>query len=549
MNILTPAQLDVLAESGNISMGAAATALSHLLGHRVEITTPSVTYTTVADVRVSYPRPCVLVRVHYRQGLEGSNMFILSDRDAGMIANLMMGDADLPIPEPLDELYLSAMSEAMNQMMGSSATAMSEMLNRFIDITPPTVEYMDLGNPGSSIDGYDDEHEVIKISFNISIGQYIASSMVQLLPAQFAQKIVDDLLSELENGYTEAASPVSPESPVSPVSPESPESLASPVSPAALQPVVEDALGEIGNISMGSAATALSSLLDRRVTITAPRVSLTTMGKVKQMFPHPCVVVRVHYKAGFAGDNVMIIRDRDASAIAGTMMGDASHLETALDEIRLSAVSEAMNQMMGSAATALSQMFARTVDISPPETVYRNLSETDLNLSAGDEDDCVVQILFHMEVDGLLDSELVQLIPLPFAQSMAQELLAPMEPISPPADMAAAAPAQTAAQLPPPDIPAYALWEESYEESDKEFVALELIRDIPIQVTGLLGRRTLPLRELTKVTAGSVVELDCAADAPVDILANGKLVARGEVVTLKDRFGIKINEIIHPWQR
>ena len=127
-------------------MGAAATTLSQILGEKVRITAPKLTYTTITEVRKNRPIPCVLVNVSYKVGLQGTNVFILSDQDAAKIANIMMGRSIDELPETLDELYLSAISEAMNQMMGSSATAMSEMYGRRIDITPPMLEYVDLKN-------------------------------------------------------------------------------------------------------------------------------------------------------------------------------------------------------------------------------------------------------------------------------------------------------------------------------------------------------------------------------------------------------------------
>ncbi|MDW7651001.1 MAG: flagellar motor switch phosphatase FliY [Bacillota bacterium] len=539
MNKLAELQLDALAESGNISMGAAATALSHLLGHRVAITTPRLSYTTVAKIRELYPIPCVLVRVRYRLGLEGSNMFILSDRDAGVIANMMMGDVNLPLPETLDEMYLSAVSEAMNQMMGSSATAMSEMFGRTIDITPPELEYVHLGNPDNGIEGMQDDADVIQVSFDLTVGDHIASTMLQILPTDFAEKLVTELLSGIgDSNETVVVQTITSDE--------------------------ADTVSEIGNISMGAAATALSNLLDRRVNITTPRVTLTNMREVKEQFPVPCVVVNIQYLTGLAGENVLIIRERDAAQIAAAMMGLEDAAAGTLDEIQLSAVSEAMNQMMGSSATALSEMFSRPIDISPPETECCDLAVTKAIPADADEAP-LLQVSFRMEVSDMLDSELIQLIPLDFARAMISELLGTLsgspepdvrsEPETAVPDMFFAAEAVPGPAEPVPEDDyiltddAYPEWEDTSQEREEETVPLELLRDIPVRVSGLLGRRAISLKELMDVEAGSVVELDCSADTGIDILANGKLVARGEVVVHKDRFGVKITEILQPWQR
>ena len=397
MRELTPLQLDAIAESGNISMGSAATALSNLLGQKVGITTPRLTYTTVGEVRAKYPLPCVLVRVRYTKGLTGSNIFVLTDRDAGVIANMMMGDPDLPVPETLDEMYLSAVSEAMNQMMGSSATALADMFGRHIDITPPELEYIDLGNDGADITGLDDETSIIEVAFDLTVGDYISSTMLQLLPPDFAEQMVAELLGGLDVEVVEPVVEFAQEPVVTSKSLEHADKLI-------LEPVEEDAISEIGNISMGAAATALSILLDNRVHITTPRVSITTSQEIKDQFPVPCVIVKVRYQSGLEGDNVLIIREHDAAIIGNLMMGDPDlPVPEKLDEIYLSAVSEAMNQMIGSSATSLSDLFNRPVDISPPVTDYLDLRQNDVQIEEYIEENPLVQVSFRMEVADLID--------------------------------------------------------------------------------------------------------------------------------------------------
>jgi flagellar motor switch protein FliN/FliY len=551
-------KMDALAESGNISMGSAATALSHLLGHKVEITTPRLSYTTLGKIRESFPVPCVLVRVRYNQGLEGSNVFILSDRDAGVIANMMMGDADKPVPPVLDELYLSALSEAMNQMMGSSATAMSEMFNRLIDITPPEVEYVDLRDDENKIADYSEEDEVIQIAFDLSIGEYINSTMLQIVPPSFAEQLVADLLGSLEGNDV-------------------------PLEMPELSAYEADAITEVGTISMGSAATTLSLILNRRVDITAPKVTATTLRQVQSRTTEPVVTANVQYLKGLTGDNVLIVRERDASVIASLMMGETGDEPgDDLDEIRVSAVSEALNQMMGASCTALADVFSRPIEIAPLQTELRNFQQDEVLTESADYP--MVQVSFRIEIKDLIDSELVQLIPLDFAQDMVSFLMESMgimksEPEAATAAVTRELPEEELVEedlefeeiielpdLPEPETQEYqqrkpagtpakktltfdCVQKPAEESRDEGTVQLDLIRDIPVQVTGLLGRRVLSLKELMAVTAGSVMELECPADAPVDILANGKLVARGEVVVYDDRFGIKITEIVQPWQR
>ncbi|MBS4032729.1 MAG: flagellar motor switch phosphatase FliY [Clostridiales bacterium] len=556
MKELTPMQLDAIAESGNISMGSAATALSNLLGQKVGITTPRLTYTTVGKVRAKYPLPCVLVRVNYTKGLSGSNLFVLTDRDAGVIANMMMGDPDLPVPETLDEMYLSAVSEAMNQMMGSSATALADMFGRPIDITPPELEYIDLGNEQVGINGLGDETSMIEVAFDLTVGEYISSTMLQLLPPDFAEQMVAELFGSVGiSEETESVAEAVVEAVDTSQKPEHGDTLN-------MEPLEEDAISEIGNISMGAAATALSMLLDKRVTITTPRVSITTFQEVRDQFPVPCVVVKVRYRSGLEGDNVLIIREHDAAVIGNLMMGDPDlPVPETLDEIYLSAVSEAMNQMIGSSATALSDMFNRPVDISPPETEYRDLGGENIKIDKLIEEDPLVQISFRMEVAGIIDSELIQLVPLNFAREMIKELLsaihgsvavpatveAKMEAVAEPKPFPIPAPVPAPVAAPFPVEPEQATMMEGAACEILQGVQIDLIRDIPVQITGLLGSRTLPLKILMEMAAGYVVDLNCVADTPLDVLANGKLVARGEIVLVNDQFGVKITEIIQPW--
>ncbi len=527
MSELTPLQLDVIAESGNISMGSAATALSNLLGQSVSITTPRLGYTTAGEVRARYSMPCVLVRVSYIKGLTGNHILVLTHNDAGTIANMMMGDSSLPVPEILDEMYLSAVSEAMNQMMGSSATALADMFGRPVDISPPELEYVDLGS-GQDISGLEDEARMIEVAFDFKIGEHINSTMLQLLPPEFAEQMVAELSVGLD--LPEETSKIHPQASLEKFE------YGNDIK---LEHMEEDAISEIGNISMGAAATALSTLLDKRVDITTPRVSITTSKEVKSNFNLPCVVVKVKYSKGLEGENVLIIKESDAAIIGNLMMGDPNiPVPEKLDEIYLSAVSEAMNQMVGASATALSELINRLVDICPPETEYLNFAEKDVEIDEHGEDDPLVQVSFRMEIDDLIDSNLIQLMPLSFAREMIKDLLNVLH--EPDFVPAVEEKKEVTVEYEPP-----ARMEEALADALND-MQIDLIRDIPVQVSGLLGTRKIPLRRLLELSAGSIVDLNCAADEPLDVLANGKLVARGEIVLVNDRFGVKISEIIRP---
>lgn len=256
------------------------------------------------------------------------------------------------------------------------------------------------------------------------------------------------------------------------------EEASSVLSDDLLSSMEKDALGEIGNISMGSAATTLSVLLGHKVNITTPTVSVDTMSTIQNQYPMPYLVVEVGYVIGINGNNILAIQASDASIIADLMMGgDGLNPQEELTDIHMSAVGEAMNQMMGTVATSLSTMFNKKIDISPPKVNLIDLGAEDKITDLVNNDEPVVKTSFRMEVDGLIDSEIMQILPLDVAKEMvsflmgggaeaeAQEAPAPEPtpapvapepaPVAPEPAPVAAAPAP-AAPAPQPAAPQYA---------------------------------------------------------------------------------------------
>ena len=193
---------------------------------------------------------------------------------------------------------------------------------------------------------------------------------------------------------------------------------------AGITDLERDALGEIGNISMGGAATTLSVLLGRKVSITTPTVSVSNLRTLKEKYPLPFLVVEVGYSVGIEGNNVLCIQAKDAAIIADLMMGnDGTNPDAELSELHMSAVSECMNQMMGSVATSLSSMFSKKVDITPPVVTLVDLGTEEVVSKLLDKVDPIIQASFRMEVDGLIDSEIMQLLPLDVARDMVDALM------------------------------------------------------------------------------------------------------------------------------
>lgn len=365
----------------------------------------------------------------------------------------------------------------------------------------------------------------------------------------------------------------------------------------------KDALGEIGNISMGSAATTLSVLLGHKVSITTPSVSVATMGIIQQQYPMPYLIVEVGYTIGIEGNNVLAIQAQDAAIIADLMMGgDGTNPDTEINEIAMSAVGESMNQMMGTVATSLSTMFNKKIDISPPKVNLIDFGSEDKVTELVGRDEPVVRTSFRMEVDGLIDSEIMQILPVTVAKEMVEaltggsstepemappapapvppapeptpapapqaQMTSPVQTPPPQAQMAppVQAPAPQAQMAPPVQAPAmgYAMQPhvaQNVPVQSAQFTPLNtqpvqindanigLILDVPLSVTVELGQTKKSIKDILELTNGSIVELDKLAGEPVDIKVNGQFLAKGEVVVIDENFGVRITEIASPAER
>lgn len=334
----------------------------------------------------------------------------------------------------------------------------------------------------------------------------------------------------------------------------------------------QSALGEIGNISFGSSATALSALLGKKVDITTPTVLVVEQSAIEAEFIHPYVAIKVEYTEGLIGTNLLVIKQSDAAIIADLMLGgDGIAPNPELGEIHLSAVQEAMNQMMGSAATSMSTMLNIKVDISPP-----TIDLMDLQLNTGAENipqsNPLIKVAFSLQVGNLIDSEIMQLLPFEFGKEIVTSLLgdnAEEESVATVAevpydreDNPKATPLQANAgyaptfEAPPkqqkPQVEVQNAQFASFEDNSLKNVAtnnLDLLLDIPLQVSVELGRTKRSIKEILEMSSGSIIELDKLAGEPVDILVNNRLIANGEVVVIDENFGVRITDILSQTER
>lgn len=173
-----------------------------------------------------------------------------------------------------------------------------------------------------------------------------------------------------------------------------------------------DAIGEISNICLGNSATTLGMLVNEPVDITPPKVAIIEKSEYVKNVSSKRVFVKVNYVEGVKGCSILMLEEQDAKAIADLMMGSdgrGSFAQMELGELHLSAVSEAMNQMMGAAATSMSLMLDRKTDISVPDTRFMEHGEY-LACEFPNEDK-FVKVNFRMRIGNIIDSPVVQLYP------------------------------------------------------------------------------------------------------------------------------------------
>ncbi len=351
-----------------------------------------------------------------------------------------------------------------------------------------------------------------------------------------------------------------------------------------LTDIEKDAIGEISNISMGTAATTLNTLVGQAVNITTPRVTYGVWEDLTNDFKdRPCVALQLGYKEGLNGQNILILKERDVMVITDLMMGgDGTNTSGELNELHLSAISEAMNQMMGSSSTSLSSMINKKIDILPPKAKVIDFND---NFSLDDTDSFVlgefVRVSFKMTIGDLVDSEIMQLYPIDFAKKLydmftgmgegqQEEKHEPKKEDtqnmqSPPQQEAPFMQGQQAQQGQPQMMPGYGMPPYAQPMMDQQGVNvqpaqfqafnnnispvqqkenIDLILDVPLQVTVELGKTRRSIKEILEFSPGTVIELDKIAGEPVDVLVNGKYVAKGEVVVLEESFAVRITEII-----
>jgi flagellar motor switch protein FliN/FliY len=364
----------------------------------------------------------------------------------------------------------------------------------------------------------------------------------------------------------------------------------------------KDAIGEVANISMGSSATNLYALVNQVVDITTPQVSMSNWDDLLSEYAKPCVLIQIKYTQGLDGSNLLVLKEDDVKIITDLMMGgDGTNIGGELGELQMSAIAEAMNQMMGAAATSLSTMLGMKIDISPPTVKHLGYDEMQ-HIHAEDVEPFLgssfVRITFNMTIGDLINSSIMQLYPLDFSRKIVDTF------ISVQMGGIAASSQETAGTGSPGGAgqaggpmgnamgmnqmgmdPAgmnqmgmnpmgmnpmgnamggAAAWNPAmnfqsanvniqpaqFQNFSSDYHAIPgqenigLIRDVPLEVTVELGRTTKSISDILEFSPGTIIELNRIAGEPIDVLVNGKFVAKGEVVVIEESFGVRVTEII-----
>lgn len=351
-----------------------------------------------------------------------------------------------------------------------------------------------------------------------------------------------------------------------------------------------DTVGEVANIFMGSASTTLSQLLNNKVEITTPEVEIFQNIQESYVVKEDHLIIEITYKEGLQGTVVLALKKTDSAVIADLMMGGSGKVDgLEIGELQISAVGEAMNQMVGTASTTLSGMLSTPIDITPPEV---KLLEKDKKMELGAEliTKPIVCTKFNLKIGDLIDSEIIQFMSIESARAQVDEVTKMMKAMSEglkegntsesiveglaseleeqkkPSHVNHQTPPPPPSQLqyhaPPPPPPreqpqgsvtVQPVQFSSFDNTSSLLADanknLNLVMDVKLELTVELGRTDLSIKNVLALTRGSIIELDKVAGEPVDLYANGKLIAKGEVVVIEDNFGLRITSIISPEQR
>ena len=523
--LLTPQECDILGEIANISFGSASTVLSTILNRQVSITAPHVELVDLydtSDVEV----PHVVLNIHFTKGLDMENLLVLQQDVALSIADLMMmGTGEVEEGKELGELELSAVQEAMNQMMGFAATSMSEFFQDTVDMSPPTIKVVKLSEEMEKISGITGNNTIVKVSFDLKIDNLVNSKLVQIVSVEHTKQMINKLLQlsgEVEEQETEEVVEA--------------EIVGKHAEKEQLTQEEKDVLGEIANISIGSASTVLSTLLNQPVTISTPNVEAINVRHYDGV-PVPFVILNVDFVEGLKNENVFVFTKDVALTMVDLMMMGTGEIdpEKELSELELSGIKEIMNQMMGHAATAMSEMFKEKMDMTPPDVKFVTLKEEMEYLGESMEVDELVQITFNLEIGDLLQSKMYQILPVSEAKEMVRRLLYPM--VEAEEEIAEE---EMEEEVVEPVVQPIEFKE--VKQIEPVYMDTSILQNVEMNVKFVFGSTVKTIQDILSLQENEAVVLDEDIDEPIRIYVNDVLVAYGELVNVDGFFGVKVTK-------
>lgn len=524
---LTPQECDILGEIANISFGSASTVLSTILNRQVSITAPRIELVDLydsSDVEV----PHVVLNIHFTKGLDMENLLVLKQDVALSIADLMMmGTGEVEDGKELGELELSAVQEAMNQMMGFAATSMSEFFQDTVDMSPPTIKVVKLSEEMEKISEIDGNQTIVKVSFDLKIDNLVNSKLVQIVSVEHAKQMINKLM-QLSGGVEEQDEPAEVVETVI---------VEEQVEKEYLTQEEKDVLGEIANISIGSASTVLSTLLNQPVSISTPNVEAINVRHYDGV-PVPFVILNVDFVEGLKNENVFVFTKDVALTMVDLMMMGTGEVdpEKELSELELSGIKEIMNQMMGHAATAMSEMFQEKMDMTPPNVKFVTLKEEMEYLGESMEVDELVQITFNLEIGDLLQSKMYQILPITEAKEMVRRLLYPM--------------VEEEEEIVTEEIEEEKVVEpvvqpiefKEVKQMEPVYMDTSILQNVEMNVKFVFGSTVKTIQDILSLQENEAVVLDEDIDEPIRIYVNDVLVAYGELVNVDGFFGVKVTK-------
>ncbi|MCW4654259.1 flagellar motor switch protein [Bacillus sp. AS_5] len=523
---LTPQECDILGEIANISFGSASTVLSTILNRQVSITAPRIELVDLYDSR-DVEVPHVVLNIHFTKGLDMENLLVLKQDVALSIADLMMmGTGEVEDGKELGELELSAVQEAMNQMMGFAATSMSEFFQDTVDMSPPTIKVVKLSEEMEKISEIDGNHTIVKVSFDLKIDNLVNSKLVQIVSVDHAKQMVNKLM-QLSGEVEET---------VEPAEVVETEIVEEQVEKEHLTQEEKDVLGEIANISIGSASTVLSTLLNQPVTISTPNVEAINVRHYDGV-PVPFVILNVDFVEGLKNENVFVFTKDVALTMVDLMMMGTGEVdpEKELTELELSGIKEIMNQMMGHAATAMSEMFQEKMDMTPPNVKFVTLKEEMEYLGESMEVDELVQITFNLEIGDLLQSKMYQILPISEAKEMVRRLLYPMV-----EEEEIATEEIEEEKIVEPVVQPIEFKE--VKQMEPVYMNTSILQNVEMNVKFVFGSTVKTIQDILSLQENEAVVLDEDIDEPIRIYVNDVLVAYGELVNVDGFFGVKVTK-------